>query len=78
MKNFQFSEWTKIQLVLTKTPVFSSAFALLAYLDIDARTLKFKIQGESNCLYVSQYVSWLTSLLKLGQYRQIVRKLSQF
>merc|ERR1711954_60988 len=37
-----------------------------------------KIQGEPNCLYVSQSVSWLMSLLKLGQYRQIVGKLSQF
>ena len=26
-----------------------------------------KIQEEPNCLYVSQSVNWLTSLLKLGQ-----------
>merc|ERR1712112_758157 len=36
-----------------------------------------KIQREPNCLYVSQSVSWLTSLLKLGQYRHIVGTLSQ-
>ena len=30
-----------------------------------------KIQGEPNCLYVCQSVSWLTSLLKLDKYRDI-------
>ena len=30
-----------------------------------------KIQGEPNCLHVSQSVSWLTSLLKLDKYRDI-------
>ena len=42
------------------------------------RMLLHHFQIILNFLYVCQSVSWHTSLLKLGQYRQIVGKLSQF
>ena len=60
-----FALWAKAELYILGP---SLTFFLSFFLPLDTI---IKIQGESNCLYVCQSVSWLTSLLKLDKCRDI-------